>query len=202
MSRRADADKVPPSKLGSTADVEEADMMMPSTSARGTLRAPAAQWSGRRRCLLAVIGLSIAASGFLVRLCAWSPSPSTVPGELPVHVSFPDRKQCELAALYTPAQGRDGGWRRGDANGLAMRESGGFFDEPEELWRLRRMRHIQQRCRQAESLRACPAPAWRKDCWPACRGASPARCPSRSFWQIHYEPTFSCDAELRIGLPA
>lgn len=83
----------------------------------------------------------------------------------------------------------------------SMKESDGFFDDPDELWAKRKQRHINQMSMQDKLMTTCPDgfyPPARK-CLVGCVGKE-ANCDGNVFWQTHYEPSFSCTFEERVGL--
>mmetsp|Transcript_75742 Transcript_75742/g.225811 ORF Transcript_75742/g.225811 Transcript_75742/m.225811 type:complete len:374 (-) Transcript_75742:98-1219(-) len=116
---------------------------------------------------------------------------------LPLGQAFPDEAMCTLAALYVDRQPK--GRAKAASDKLALHESAGFFSEADELWRLRRARHIRQRCAERRSLQMCPGQRMGKECWPACVRDGLQSCRPAAFWQIHFEPSFSCDSERRLG---
>mmetsp|Transcript_50219 Transcript_50219/g.152137 ORF Transcript_50219/g.152137 Transcript_50219/m.152137 type:complete len:308 (+) Transcript_50219:1-924(+) len=65
--------------------------------------------------------------------------------------------------------------------GLAARESLGFVEEPDAQWQLRKRIYAAQARLQAEHLGDC------------------SDCNGHAFWQVHYEPSFSCAFERRVG---
>lgn len=85
---------------------------------------------------------------------------------------------------------------------LSMIESDGFFDEPDELWAKRKQRHINQMSMENMLMTTCPGRLHKlaKPCVEGCAGTE-ANCQGRFFFQVHYEPSFSCLLEERFGLP-
>lgn len=67
---------------------------------------------------------------------------------------------------------------------LALSESENLIEESATSWQHRRDRQARQMAVQARMHRN-----------------QPVLSPPRDFWQIHYEPTFSCPAEERMGEP-
>mmetsp|Transcript_98420 Transcript_98420/g.195176 ORF Transcript_98420/g.195176 Transcript_98420/m.195176 type:complete len:322 (+) Transcript_98420:87-1052(+) len=91
-----------------------------------------------------------------------------------------------LAPVISAApDGRVGGTANGARHDvpppLSIRESLGFIEEPDEHWRRRKAIHSAQMKLQARN---------RHDC---------NNCSGHSFWQLHYEPSFSCSFERRVG---
>jgi len=88
-------------------------------------------------------------------------------------------------APITPPQEAGGstasGVGRNKPISLSMQESLGFIEEPDEHWKRRKAIHLAQMKLQATH---------RHDC---------SNCSGYSFWQLHYEPSFSCSFEKRIG---
>jgi len=64
---------------------------------------------------------------------------------------------------------------------LSMRESLEFIEEPDEQWKRRKAIHQAQMELQARHRHEC------------------SNCSGYSFWQLHYEPSFSCSFERRLG---
>jgi len=83
----------------------------------------------------------------------------------------------------------------------SMIESDGFFDEADELWEKRKQRHINQMSMQNVLMTTCPDELWtaEKKCMKGCNGKIEG-CKGNVFWQAHYEPSFSCVLEERVGL--
>lgn len=75
----------------------------------------------------------------------------------------------------------------GDGNSpdreLAIRESEDFFQDPSFVWRLRKQAHFHQMCSQAAAM----------------GDRSLLNAVDATFFQTHYEPSFSCEFEQRIG---
>lgn len=90
------------------------------------------------------------------------------------------------------------------AENLAWRESLGFVDVPNEAWVLRRERHIEQMKIQNSLQSECPRNVYRtlKKCIPGCKESQniTTKCAVAEFFQTHFEPTFSCEYEKRIGI--
>lgn len=88
-------------------------------------------------------------------------------------------------------------------NPTSLAESEGFFDESEEAWEMHKDRHRHQMRMQNETMTSCPEDSFvgQRACMPGCvkrmRVLQP--CPAPTFWQVHYEPSFSCEFESRIG---
>lgn len=82
--------------------------------------------------------------------------------------------------------------------GLALRESNDFIDEPDYSWKLRRRKHYIQRCKQRSALGSCPDGSVMHPCRPSCN-IDFEKCTDAEFWQDHYEPSFACEFEERIG---
>lgn len=83
---------------------------------------------------------------------------------------------------------------------ISIIESDGFFDEPDGLWAARKQRHINQMHMQDILMTTCPdefLPS-AKTCLEGCVGKK-ADCVGNIFWQTHYEPSFSCLLEERVG---
>jgi len=83
---------------------------------------------------------------------------------------------------------------------LSIIESDGFVDESDELWTKRKQRHINQMSMENILMTTCPDGFWSgaKQCLEGCVGKK-ANCAGKVFWQTHYEPSFSCLLEERIG---
>lgn len=83
----------------------------------------------------------------------------------------------------------------------SWKESDGFFEEADELWAKRKARHINQMNMQNLLMTTCPDGFWEgaKQCLVGCAGEN-ADCAGSVFWQTHYEPSFSCALEERVGM--
>merc|ERR1719272_1509975 len=83
---------------------------------------------------------------------------------------------------------------------LAISESDGFFNESDKLWTKRKQRHTNQMSMQNLLMTTCPDELWEpeKKCVEGCVGPK-ANCEGNAFWQTHYEPSFSCLLEERVG---
>jgi len=125
--------------------------------------------------------------------------------------SFPDAEHCASLPVDVNAPAAasgDGGvtMTQGsqETSAMASRESGGFMDDvTDEDWKLRKLRHIRQMCVQAAGMTSCPDSMvpYEAECVPGCAAARyNADCSANKFWQVHYEPSFSCAHERRIGL--
>ncbi len=113
-------------------------------------------------------------------------------------------------------------------NKTAVIDSEGFMNETDATWKMRKQRQMRQVLLQREALATCPDNAWWSSlaCFPSCSSSSqdsvarfltcreengsdavhqgcsaPAikDCPGEVFWQIFYEPSFSCMFKRRIG---
>jgi len=78
------------------------------------------------------------------------------------------------------------------------------MNEPNEVWLLRKVRHINQMNMQNQLLASCVAEIWEtgKPCLHFCPIAVSGKkeCEPAVFWQLHYQPSFSCLFQQRIGL--
>lgn len=112
---------------------------------------------------------------------------------------FPGQEHCVFqagekdAALVPGLSGR--------SHSLALKESIGFYNESDEMWIRRKQRHIHQMCLQGQLMNSCPANVFATACYPGCVPFPAIQgCPPSHFWQAHYEPSFSCAFERRLGL--
>jgi hypothetical protein len=91
-----------------------------------------------------------------------------------------------------------------DRNSLSMRQSEGFIDEPDAVWKLQQKRQQHRMRLQKEIFEQCPtskASGKERACIPACvEDKRSAQCTGNVFWQVHYEPSFSCLHERRVGM--
>jgi hypothetical protein len=89
---------------------------------------------------------------------------------------------------------------------LSLKQSEGYFDEPTEVWMQRVERQQSAMSVQSKLLNECVEGLYRDSalshdhaaCLPAC---NKNWCARFTFWQIHYEPTFSCIDTRRVGFP-
>eukprot|EP00930_Biecheleria_cincta_P092874 TRINITY_DN8293_c0_g2_i1.p1 TRINITY_DN8293_c0_g2~~TRINITY_DN8293_c0_g2_i1.p1 ORF type:complete len:354 (-),score=7.99 TRINITY_DN8293_c0_g2_i1:27-1013(-) len=89
---------------------------------------------------------------------------------------------------------------------LSLNQSDGYFDEPADVWMQRVERQQAAMNVQSQLLSTCVEGLYHDGepthdhaaCLPACKKGS---CQPSTFWQIHYEPTFSCLDTRRIGFP-
>merc|ERR1719343_1299572 len=75
--------------------------------------------------------------------------------------------------------------------------------EPDLVWEQRKLRHITQMAIQNEVMTTCPDDVFpmQRGCLPQCRKNLETfpDCPPHVFWQVHYEPSFGCVFEERVG---
>lgn len=107
--------------------------------------------------------------------------------------SLVDANTCLLQSHFTVDQR--------DSSGHPRDDDGFFPEDSDEDWRLRKQRHVAQARLNEESWTTCRA-EWvheQKICMPSCSEFDTAKCTPNVFWQVHYEPTFSCLDSGRIG---
>lgn len=79
----------------------------------------------------------------------------------------------------------------------SLQDSEEYMEEPTAQWMLRVDRQFQVMKTQRQLLQECVNLAFsQQPCLPTCGLAG---CEGHVFWQVHYEPSFSCVAESRVG---
>lgn len=87
----------------------------------------------------------------------------------------------------------------GEAMSQSVDHSEGYMEEPITQWVLREHRQIHLMKAQCKLMQACFNLEWgQQSCLPRC-GYKDKLCAAQVFWQVHYEPSFSCVAEQRVG---
>eukprot|EP00928_Gymnodinium_smaydae_P052565 TRINITY_DN3656_c0_g1_i2.p1 TRINITY_DN3656_c0_g1~~TRINITY_DN3656_c0_g1_i2.p1 ORF type:complete len:349 (+),score=30.59 TRINITY_DN3656_c0_g1_i2:68-1114(+) len=84
---------------------------------------------------------------------------------------------------------------------VSVKESDGFMIESDEQWVRRKMRQEDQASKQHKVMTTCSDEyfSWQRSCMPKCSEYSPILCKPRVFYQVHYEPSFSCLDARRLG---
>eukprot|EP00928_Gymnodinium_smaydae_P041689 TRINITY_DN28177_c1_g1_i1.p1 TRINITY_DN28177_c1_g1~~TRINITY_DN28177_c1_g1_i1.p1 ORF type:complete len:345 (+),score=45.07 TRINITY_DN28177_c1_g1_i1:51-1037(+) len=110
------------------------------------------------------------------------------------HALKPLKRDAELIAAWSLLQTRP-------HDGLSGKDSDGFMLEPDEQWSLRKERQEQQARMELEAMTLCRDDYYpgQKVCMPKCKEYSEKNCQANTFWQVHFEPSFRCLDERRIG---
>merc|ERR1712190_176255 len=85
---------------------------------------------------------------------------------------------------------------------LSLRQSEGYMEQDDEMWQLQRHRHLDRLYAQNDLLHHCPSGHHSRElsCIPSCKESGGKPCRGYVFWQIFYEPSFTCLHEERIGI--
>eukprot|EP00928_Gymnodinium_smaydae_P052566 TRINITY_DN3656_c0_g2_i1.p1 TRINITY_DN3656_c0_g2~~TRINITY_DN3656_c0_g2_i1.p1 ORF type:complete len:374 (+),score=34.82 TRINITY_DN3656_c0_g2_i1:38-1123(+) len=84
---------------------------------------------------------------------------------------------------------------------VSVKESDGFMIESDEQWTRRKERQKDQSSKQHKVMTTCSDEYYstQRKCMPKCREYKPMLCQARVFYQVHYEPSFSCLDARRLG---
>ena len=92
----------------------------------------------------------------------------------------------QLFVPATPAVPSSEWPKSAEVGRMAHLESFGFYDEPDSRWMLRKLINIHQAALEQTCKDDCSIPGF-------------LPCDGTKWWQLHFEPTFSCPFERRIG---
>jgi hypothetical protein len=88
------------------------------------------------------------------------------------------------------------------AHSMSLNQSEGYMNEPTAQWMVRVSRQVYTMQAQRKLMHKCfklGDLVEEQACLPACKTQISVECKLGVFWQVHYEPSFSCVGERRIG---